>query len=429
MKTYLLLLFLITVKFSFSQVDTFLKIPLHLEVNTDTSFVNTQSKMILNDTAFFLQDFNFKKVAVFVLGINDDQMLVENYYKGIVPDSIFRLIVAERNLDISKYKDISYDASISVMLGITNDGAFILIPDANNNNNFNDDLWYTTYTYTNNLFKINNVLFNNIQYYKENKLKEYDIPYDIKVDIDISNINNSRVTLQRRIFWGGTFTINNITRNFLIDNFTTELGFNKSNLFKIFLGNTLNIKYFQFSEKDFYNSKAIIELDDYKITFDSISPIGDYVYAHANTNKNSIFHKNYNAFTANNILNDSTVGIIGKKKYTLLDIWASWCIPCLNQHVTLKNLSTLKKFSDISILGVLIDDFKNKLTAINHLKSQAIPWLNVFVPSDYVGESEFRIFNVDIYPTYILIDNNSNRILLKTNSLDKVILVINKIVK
>ncbi len=59
--------------------------------------------------------------------------------------------------------------------------------------------------------------------------------------------------------------------------------------------------------------------------------------------------------------------IFAENKFYLLNIWASWCIPCRNEHQFLLDLNEYKK---LQIIGINYkDDNKNAQNFLNELKS------------------------------------------------------------
>ena len=87
-----------------------------------------------------------------------------------------------------------------------------------------------------------------------------------------------------------------------------------------------------------------------------------------------------------------------RNNYTLINFWASWCLPCRQEHTLLTQLS---KEKNLKLLGV---NFKDK-------KKQAETFLNElgnpydFLTKDELGKSsvKFGIFGI---PESILINND-----------------------
>lgn len=64
-----------------------------------------------------------------------------------------------------------------------------------------------------------------------------------------------------------------------------------------------------------------------------------------------------------------------KGKYTLLDFWASWCGPCLEENSVLKDIYGRYKDRGFAVLGVSLDN--NKAGWLSAIKSAQLPWENV----------------------------------------------------
>ena len=86
--------------------------------------------------------------------------------------------------------------------------------------------------------------------------------------------------------------------------------------------------------------------------------------------------------------------IFDKNNFHLLNIWASWCVPCRNEHPLLMNLSKSEK---IKIIGLNYkDDFNNAKKFINELGNpyslilldrngtKAIEWGAIGVPETFL---------------------------------------------
>ena len=51
---------------------------------------------------------------------------------------------------------------------------------------------------------------------------------------------------------------------------------------------------------------------------------------------------------------------VGKKQLILLDFWASWCIPCIQEVPLLKRLQEKYKNQGLQIVGVSVDSDREK---------------------------------------------------------------------
>lgn len=98
-----------------------------------------------------------------------------------------------------------------------------------------------------------------------------------------------------------------------------------------------------------------------------------------------------------------------QKKYVLLNFWATWCVPCRNSHPQL-NLLYKKYVNDGFDIIAIADNDNDSSTWKNVISNDSIStWQNILRGRN--GEkTDFKtdlakLFNVDFYPTYILVDN------------------------
>jgi len=86
-------------------------------------------------------------------------------------------------------------------------------------------------------------------------------------------------------------------------------------------------------------------------------------------------------------------------KFTLINFFASWCVPCRTEHRYLLNLSNKK----IKIIGINFKDKENN--ANNFLKELGNPYNFVGKDSDGKASVLFGVYGI---PESILVDNNLN---------------------
>jgi len=94
-----------------------------------------------------------------------------------------------------------------------------------------------------------------------------------------------------------------------------------------------------------------------------------------------------------------------KGKYVLLDFWASWCLPCLNEFGHMKDLYPNYSRDDFEIVGISIE--KDSLRWRQTLKRFDLPWIQVY------GGREFDLPVFEKYqgggiPFYILVNPQGN---------------------
>ena len=124
------------------------------------------------------------------------------------------------------------------------------------------------------------------------------------------------------------------------------------------------------------------------------------------SNKNISSKINFD-FSAKKLLKNEDVyvkDLIEKQNLFIVNIWASWCIPCKDEH---KYLMDLKKMN-INIVGVNYkDDKKNAKEFLNLFGN---PYSEIIVDDDGTKSIEFGAIGV---PETILVDRKSKTIIKK----------------
>ena len=90
---------------------------------------------------------------------------------------------------------------------------------------------------------------------------------------------------------------------------------------------------------------------------------------------------------------------------SLINIWASWCLPCREEHAYLLNLKSLHK---LNIVGINYKD--SEINAKKFLKELGNPYTNIITDPKGINSIELGAFGV---PETFLIDNNSKLIIKK----------------
>ena len=90
--------------------------------------------------------------------------------------------------------------------------------------------------------------------------------------------------------------------------------------------------------------------------------------------------------------------VFKKNKYYLLNIWASWCIPCRDEHSFLVNLS---KNDKLEIIGLNYkDSLKNAEKFLNELGN---PYKKILIDKDGTKAIEWGAFGVP--ETFLVFEN------------------------
>ena len=107
---------------------------------------------------------------------------------------------------------------------------------------------------------------------------------------------------------------------------------------------------------------------------------------------NTNLEKNIPSFVAEIFDTDNDISseeIFEKKNFYLMNIWASWCVPCRKEHVFLMELSKQK---NIKIIGI---NYKDKnINALNFLKELNSPYEMVLLDPDGTLAIEWGAYGV-----------------------------------
>ncbi len=95
----------------------------------------------------------------------------------------------------------------------------------------------------------------------------------------------------------------------------------------------------------------------------------------------------------------SSEEIFKSDKFYLMNIWSSWCVPCREEHIFLKNLSTEK---DLNLIGLNYKD--NNESAKNFLKELGNPYDIIFSDPKGIIAIDWGAYGV---PETYLIKNNT----------------------
>ena len=97
--------------------------------------------------------------------------------------------------------------------------------------------------------------------------------------------------------------------------------------------------------------------------------------------------------------------LINDKDFSLINIWASWCLPCREEHSFLLSLKSLDK---LNIIGINYKD--NDINAKKFIKELGNPYSKIIVDPSGVNSIELGAYGV---PETFLINNKSKTILKK----------------
>tara|TARA_Y100001970_G_C14193159_1_gene836561 strand:+ start:1164 stop:1682 length:519 start_codon:yes stop_codon:yes gene_type:complete len=102
------------------------------------------------------------------------------------------------------------------------------------------------------------------------------------------------------------------------------------------------------------------------------------------------------SFYENKVINSDN--IFNKKKFYLLNIWASWCMPCRDEHPM---LMSLKENNNLEMIGLNYKD-KNK-NAQNFIKNYGNPYSKILLDKDGTIAIEWGAYGVP--ETFLIFEN------------------------
>ncbi len=118
-------------------------------------------------------------------------------------------------------------------------------------------------------------------------------------------------------------------------------------------------------------------------------------------------NRNLEEFNSTELLSNkkfNSKDIIENNNFTLINIWASWCIPCRSEHSMLMSLS---KKTDLNIIGLNYKDKKNN--AVKFLDELGDPFSQNLIDPDGIISISLGAYGV---PESILL-NNKSRVIRK----------------
>ena len=119
-----------------------------------------------------------------------------------------------------------------------------------------------------------------------------------------------------------------------------------------------------------------------------------------------ISNKKFINFVSKDLILDKEIifqDLLKENKFTILNIWASWCIPCRSEH---KYLVRLSKDQRLNLIGLNYKD--NNSNAIKFLSEYGNPFSNILVDIDGIISIELGAYGVP--ETYII---NNKKIVVK----------------
>lgn len=123
------------------------------------------------------------------------------------------------------------------------------------------------------------------------------------------------------------------------------------------------------------------------------------------------------ALKLNNLKNEklNIKDLYKEADYIVIDVWATWCVPCLQQHPEYERIAGISK-KNIKFIGLSID--QNEDVWKNHLAKEPKKYDNFWLEKSEVKVLEDSL-SVQSFPTYMIINTKTGKLAKIRFPLDK----------
>lgn len=362
----------------------------------DSGFSKGETKMqVLNE--YNPEQIRDSNETIFFADANSIQVFFDYYQAGKISDSIYKKILAEHNWDPKFFMGRKSDYRLMIKV-IHTLNKLKIIPDLNNNNSFNDEHEYTIESKPGS-YRIESLKFENIMYDSEEISKGVSYLFDLNIQIPASGEISCR--LISKTYLTSTFKINNEDYKLFIEKIGFEPFFNQDKYVQFIIMPVSDKNPFPYADKSFHAKGDTTIVSDGALVLDSIALQGDIAYLR--------ILDNYSMKTLLKEIAGSNGHPFSGKGIVIADVWATWCIPCLNQH---KKYATLvKAYPNFRFIGILNDEAKNISKARKYLLDKKYKWDNYYFEDRSELKFWLKSMGSAVFPQYIIVDLDTGQIM------------------
>lgn len=386
-------------------------------------------KMFLYTVFFIVLSVNFsfsqKKISLKLSERSDS--LLYNFYniqpkkidrKVILPDIDIKEYTLSRSIDLK-----SISKTLPILLATTLSNNKIIVFDSNLNYNFSDDEIITFSDTLNSVAQRNVKHYDNFIFSEKNKFHiefDYSIikPTILHLNYGDTLENKFHLFVKPFQYRVTKLPINDTTyfaylfskHIFNFERNSSFIAFSKdSTVARDIITNPS--KYEKFSIGDY------MSIGQKHFSFDSVSNNGNSLYINVIDKERKLYgnKKDFylNEFSSNDIVTDNLISnynFLGK--YLIIDLWGTWCGPCLQILEDLKSMHSTLDSQKFSTLGVCFD--KDKGIVKQFIKKHNIIWPQLF---DLSSKGEIiTLLDVKEFPSFILV-NPEGKVIYRDNGI------------
>lgn len=345
---------------------------------------------------------------------------------GDLSDENMKGIIEGEDVDTLNYSKVKLKSTLITVVGFFKDKQF-MIADVNRNKDFNDDVKYEydikfranpykSYKFLNDLpvteYTYEDCYKGNIQEYHRRFIiyPDKNNPFSLSAKINPKKEREYFSILKLRDYWKGEAVINNKKMQLYYHGYNNKYGSlyvkPKDVPYKRNSANFENQYMHKYYANDIYDDTITIVDKRYKI--DSINRTISKLYLREVGKRNHYgcqVDDYINNFQFDDLQNKTfyTNDIIGKKKYTLIEFWGTWCGPCIKLTPKLKE--TYKKyFSMLNMVSIAVD--KDRETVQKYIYKNNIDWRIGYISQNRNWENSIiKQLKIKYFPTFILLDS------------------------